>query len=202
MVETSSAGAIFKFSPTANTIVQKVSFYDFRMLLTSIGSIFTSVSGIYGLINMLLTKDAEDVTIMNKSYTFKPKKLPEHHSPKTKTQILIQTPKKIPEQHSPKTETQILIQTPKKLPEQHSPKTDTQILIQTPKKLPEQHSAKTQTQILIQTMQAFSHLNFTWKEQLCLRICFCCRRKERHSKMYEKGRKKLYAEMDLIRLIK
>ena len=92
---------------------------------------------------MLLTKDAEDVTIMNKSYTFKPTQLPEQHSPN-----------------------------------------------------------KTETQILIETMQAFRPLNFTWKEQLCLRICFCCKRTDRHSKMYEKGRKKLFAEMDLIRLIK
>ena len=91
---------------------------------------------------MLLTKDAEDVTIMNKSYTFRPTKLSEQLSPKTETHILIEN------------------------------------------------------------LRAFSHLNFTWKEQLLIRLCFCCKRKDRHSTMFEKGKEKLYAEMDLIRLIK
>lgn len=76
-------------SQTAYTIQLTISYYDQVTLLSSIGSIFTTASGVYGLINMLLTKDAEDVTIMNKSYTFKPTQLPEQHSPKTETQILI-----------------------------------------------------------------------------------------------------------------
>jgi hypothetical protein len=39
---------------------------------------------------MLLTKDAEDVTLMNKSFTFKPAQLPVKHSPKTDAHILIE----------------------------------------------------------------------------------------------------------------
>ena len=55
------------------------------------GSIFTSVAGLFGLINTILTKNAEDVTIMNKSYTFKPEPLPEQHSSKTDTHTLVET---------------------------------------------------------------------------------------------------------------
>ncbi len=78
---------------------------------------------------MLLTKDAEDVTLMNKSFTFKPAQLPEQHSPKTDAHILIEN------------------------------------------------------------LQALANLNFTWKEQLLIRLCFCCKMKDRHSKMFARGRK-------------
>jgi hypothetical protein len=91
---------------------------------------------------MLFTYDAEDVTLMNKSYTFKPTGQPTERQPKTDTHLLVDTAK------------------------------------------------------------AYCNLNFTWKEQLCIRLLFCCKLKDRHSKMFENGKKQLYKEMDLIRLIK
>jgi hypothetical protein len=92
---------------------------------------------------MFFTTDAEDVTIMNKSYTFIPT---------------------------------------------GQPKTD--------------HLVKTDTQLLVDTVKAYCNMNFTWKEQLMMRLFFCCKLKDRHSRMIEKGKKQLYKEMDLIKLIK
>jgi hypothetical protein len=61
---------------------------------------------------------------------------------------------------------------------------------------------RTDKQLLVGTVKAFSNLNFTWREQLIIRLCFCCNFKDRQSKMFEKGKKQLYSEMDLVKLIK
>ncbi len=90
---------------------------------------------------MILTLDAEDVTLMNTSYTFQPTKKPAYKEPKTDTQLLVDT-------------------------------------------------AKT-----------YKNLDFTWRQQLLIRICFCCKLKDNQSKMFEKGKKQLYEEMDVIKLI-
>ena len=123
------------------TINQTITTYSFETLLSQIGSIFTSAAGVFGLINMILTYDAEDVTLLNKSYTFKPKRQ--------------QT----------------------------------------------EQPSKTDTHLLIDTAKAYSNLNFTWKEQLCMRLCFCCMCC-RNRKMFKNGKKRLYKEMDLVKLIK
>ena len=67
--------ASFYQNQTAFAIEQTVSTYDQVTLLTKIGSVFTSTAFVYSLINKLFVMVAEDVTIHNKSYTFKPKKL-------------------------------------------------------------------------------------------------------------------------------
>ena len=90
---------------------------------------------------MILTYDAEDVTLLNKSYTFKPKRQPT------------------------------------------------------------EQSSKTDTHLLIDTAKTYSNLNFTWKEQLCMRLCFCCMCYQ-NRKMFKNGKKRLYKEMDLVKLIK
>ena len=101
---------------TGYQIVQTVSTYNQFTLLSQIGSIFTTAAGLYGIINMFFTADAEDVTIMNKSYTFIPS---------------------------------------------GQPKTDQLI--------------KTDKQHLVDTAKAYCNLNFTWKEQLMIRLFFCCK---------------------------
>jgi predicted mannosyl-3-phosphoglycerate phosphatase (HAD superfamily) len=78
---------------------------------------------------MFFTADAEDVTLMNSSYTFKPAQ--------TNTNQV----------------------------------------------------HKTDTELLINTAKTFKNLNFTWRQQMFIRICFCCKMKDKHSKMFEKGKK-------------
>jgi len=78
---------------------------------------------------MFFTADAEDVTLMNSSYTFKPAQTAPNEVPKTDTELLVNT-------------------------------------------------AKT-----------YKNLDFTWRQQLLIRICFCCKMKDKHSKMFEKGKK-------------
>jgi len=66
---------MFYMSKTAFAIEQTVSTYDQVTLLTNIASIFTSTAFVYSLVNKLFVMDAEDVTILNKSYTYEPKKM-------------------------------------------------------------------------------------------------------------------------------
>ena len=66
---------MFYLYQTAFAIEQTVSTYDQVTLLTNIGSIFTSTAFVYSLVNKLFVMDAEDVTILNKSYTYEPKKI-------------------------------------------------------------------------------------------------------------------------------
>lgn len=136
------AGVTFKMLTTGSTVIQTVSTYNEFTLLSTIGSIFTTAAGIYGLIHLLLTADAEDVTLMNKSYTFKPTGQPT------------------------------------------------------------EQTAKTDTRLLVDTAKAYCNINFTWREQLCIRLLCCCKLKDRKSRMFENGKKQLYKEMDLIKLIK
>jgi len=78
---------------------------------------------------MFFTADAEDLTLMNSSYTFKPTQTTTNQVPKTDTELLVNT-------------------------------------------------AKT-----------YKNLDFTWRQQLLIRICFFCKMKDKHSKMFEKGKK-------------
>ena len=59
----------FYLSPTAYTIQQTVSTYDQLAILATIGSIYTTARGIFSLINLFLTRDEDDVDVMNQAFT-------------------------------------------------------------------------------------------------------------------------------------
>ena len=48
---------------------------------------------------------------------------------------------------------------------------------------------KTDTELLVNTAKTYKNLDFTWRQQMLLRSCFCCKRKDKHSIMFVKGRK-------------
>ena len=64
-------GMRFFLHSTAFAIQQTVSTYDQMALLATIGSIFTTAQGFCFLINYFLTRDADDVDVMNKTYTYR-----------------------------------------------------------------------------------------------------------------------------------
>ncbi len=56
-----NTGMRFYLSPTAYTVQQAVFTYDELIILTTIGSIYTTARGIYSLINLFLTRDEDEV---------------------------------------------------------------------------------------------------------------------------------------------
>ncbi len=63
-------------------------------------------------------------------------------------------------------------------------------------------SSKTDKQVLLETLKTVSPLNFNWKRLFLMQNCACCTKKNRLNKIFEKGEKKLFQEMDIVRHIK